>query len=135
MDDGGISRLQRRFAAIPKAIRDEIQPSLTRNSNNLAKLMKQLAPEEEGDLRESIRVEQGSHELSRAVVAGGEKTTREVRSGSGVTYDYAMAQELGTKEMPANPFFYPAKRLLAKKITRSLKSAASRAVKKNWGSS
>ena len=133
MDDGGIGRLQKRFAAIPKAIRDEVQPSLTRNSDNLAKLMKQLAPEEEGDLRESIRVEQGPHELSRVVLAGGEKTTREVRTGSGVTYDYAMAQELGTKDMPANPYFYPAKRLLAKRTRNSLKAAVRKAVKKHWG--
>ncbi len=132
-DDGGIGRLMKRLNAIPAEVRKAVHPALDKNANELANLMKRLAPEDDGDLIESIGVEQGRHELSRAVVAGGEKTTRPVREGADATYDYAFAQELGTRHMPANPYFYPAKRLLNKKIKRSLKSAVSRAVKKNWG--
>lgn len=122
MDDGGISRLQRRLNAIPAAVRQAVQPSLDKNSNELANLMKRLAPDDPetkgDDLRSSIHVEQGKHELSRAVVADAEHT---------------LHVEFGTSKMDAQPFFYPAKRLLAKKIKRSLKSAVSRAVKKEWG--
>lgn len=132
-NDGGIERLKKRLAAIPKDVRDGVQPVLTKNANELANLMKRLAPEKDGDLIASIDVEQGRHELARAVVAGGERTTRPVRKGADVSYDYAFAQELGTKDMPANPFFYPARRMLDKKIKRSLRSSVSRSVKKHWG--
>lgn len=132
-EDGGLARLKRRLMAIPQQVRDDMQVALDRNANELAATMKQLAPKGDGDLQESIQVEASPTYLARAVVAGGEKTTRPVKEGLDATYDYAMAQELGTRRMPANPFFYPAVRMLNKRIKRSLKSAAARAVKKHWG--
>ena len=133
-DDGGLARLQRRLKAIPQQVRDEMNVVLDKQAHELAATMKQLAPQEDGDLRESIQVEASPTYLARAVVAGGAKTTRPVREGADASYDYAFAQELGTTKMPANPFFYPAVRLLNKRIKRRIKAAAARAVKKNWGS-
>jgi hypothetical protein len=50
-----------------------------------------------------------------------------VRNGVTAKYDYALAQEFGTKEHPANPFFYPTWRLLRKRarsrINRAMKKA------------
>jgi HK97 gp10 family phage protein len=40
------------------------------------------------------------------VVAGGDLTSKEVRKGSGVTYDYVRADEFGTVKMSAIPFFF-----------------------------
>lgn len=133
VDDGGLARLKKRIMAIPQQIRDDVQPVLDRSATELADTMKSLAPKEDGDLVESIQTEASYTYLARAVVAGGKKTTRPVRNGADATYDYAFAQELGTTEMNANPFFYPAYRLLNKRLKRRIKSACARAVKKNWG--
>lgn len=46
---------------------------------------------------------------------------------------YAHLVEYGTQEAQAQPYFWPAFRLLRKKITARIKRAASTAVKKNWG--
>jgi hypothetical protein len=132
MNDGGLAKLKRRLMAIPQQVRDDMQIALDRQANELAATMKQLAPGD-GPLQDSIQVEQARTYLARAVVAGGETTTRPVKEGLDVSYDYAFAQELGTAEMEANPFFYPSIRMLNKRIKRRLKAAAARAVKKNWG--
>jgi len=134
-DDGGLARLQRRIEAIPSAIRKAVEPAVAKSANELAAVMKTMAPKDDGDLVKSIKVEDGYHALSKAVVAGGELTTRPVREGADASYDYAFAQELGTTEMQANPFFYPAKRLMDKRIKSRLKRAAAKAVRDNWGKS
>ena len=60
-----------------------------------------------GDLEESCTVVEGDNDLEVFVQAGGDLTTKEVREGSGVSYDYAEAFEFGTSRQPAQPFFYP----------------------------
>jgi HK97 gp10 family phage protein len=60
-----------------------------------------------GDLEESCTVVEGGNDLEVFVQAGGDLTTKEVREGSGVPYDYAEAFEFGTSRQPAQPFFYP----------------------------
>jgi HK97 gp10 family phage protein len=40
------------------------------------------------------------------VQAGGDLTTKEVRAGSGKSYDYTRAEEFGTATTPASPFFF-----------------------------
>jgi HK97 gp10 family phage protein len=59
-----------------------------------------------GDLEASCVVVSGPSELEVFVQAGGTATTKEVREGSGVNYDYAAAFEFGTSHQPARPFFY-----------------------------
>jgi HK97 gp10 family phage protein len=59
-----------------------------------------------GDLEESCTVVEGDHDLEVFVQAGGALTTKEVREGSGVSYDYAEAFEFGTSRQSAHPFFY-----------------------------
>lgn len=46
---------------------------------------------------------------------------------------YGHLVEYGTVKAPAQSFFWPAVRLNQKKVQRNVKSAISRAVKKNWG--
>ncbi|MGW1423198.1 hypothetical protein ACWAT4_24130 [Bradyrhizobium manausense] len=64
------------------------------------------SPDETGRLEESCVVVPGANELEYIVQAGGELTTKEVREGSGVQYDYALGFEFGTSRQPARPFFY-----------------------------
>lgn len=63
--------------------------------------------DETGDLEASCTVVEGETDLEVLVQAGGDLTTKEVREGSGVSYDYAEAFEFGTSRQSARPFFYP----------------------------
>lgn len=48
----------------------------------------------------------GANDLEWIVQAGGALTTKEVREGSGVQYDYALGFEFGTSRQAARPFFF-----------------------------
>jgi len=63
-----------------------------------------------GNTQRSVRVTRTRNELTFVVRAGGQLTSRAVREGSGVAYDYALAGEFGTSRQPAQPWFYPAGR-------------------------
>lgn len=126
-------RLKRRMQAIPAAVRAAVRPALVRSADELADRMKTLVPVEDGTLRSSIRTEPGKDELSIKVAAGGPLTTKPVRDGADASYDYALGQEYGTQDMPANPFFWPAYRLSRKRIRNRLRRAIRKAVRENWG--
>jgi HK97 gp10 family phage protein len=131
-DDGGLSRFQARMRAIPKAAREAVEPALELSANELVGRMKHLAPRDEGDLQASIAQTEGEHELERLVKAGGALTTRPVRSGQSVTYDYAKAIEHGTTTRHAQPFFWNSFRLSRKRITNRIRRAIAKAVKQEW---
>jgi len=113
-----LARLSARMETIPKAVRDAVQPALDRSADELVKRQKSLAPEDQGDLRDSIRKEPGEHELSRKVLTDDFK---------------ARWQEFGTLAQPAQPFFWPSYRLLKKRIEGRIKRAVSKAVREAWG--
>lgn len=130
-DDESLRRFQRRLQAIPKGVRAAVQPALQKSAEEVAAAARVLAPEDDGDLRRSIRVEAGPHELARTVAAGGDLTTRPVRDGADASYDYALGQEFGTRKMPANPFFFPAFRSLRKRAAGRIKRAMSKAIRES----
>ena len=49
-------RLKRRLEAIPKAVKQAVQPGLAKAGTDLAVTMRLLAPVDTGDLRDSIHV-------------------------------------------------------------------------------
>lgn len=119
------------MAAIPKKVREAAERQLDVNADELVAAQRVAAPEKEGALRDSIRKEDASGEgrVARAVRAGGKTTTRPVRKGATATYDYALAQELGTEKMPANPFFYPPYRAKRRKFKARIGTAIRRAIR------
>ncbi|MHA6692041.1 HK97-gp10 family putative phage morphogenesis protein [Devosia sp. A449] len=124
-----LARFARRMKAIPAGVRAAVKPALDQSAAELVGTMKRIAPHEDGDLQGSIEAQAGKHELARQVVAGGEATTVPVRDGADAEYDYALAQELGTVDMPANPFFFPAFRLLRKRLNNRIRRSIRKAVK------
>jgi hypothetical protein len=64
------------------------------------------SPDETGHLEASCVVVPGANDLEWIVQAGGDLTTKEVREGSNVAYDYSLGFEFGTSRQPARPFFY-----------------------------
>ncbi|UHD44914.1 HK97 gp10 family phage protein [Aureimonas altamirensis] len=127
-------RFGRILQRIPLEARNELRDALTRAAEVVNETQRSYVPVEDGTLRQSIRhdpVNESEGKIAVAIRAGGRTTTRPVRDGASVTYDYAMAQEFGTKEMRANPFFFPGYRVNRKRVrsrvTRAVKKAARRA--------
>ena len=135
----GLGEWKRKWGSLPGQLRDEIIRTLEQNAEELVAEMKQNAPELSGTLRESIgwtwgdapagsmaigTVRGGDEALQITIYAGNEKTI--VKNKSGGKFQLAKLQEFGTKNMAANPFFYPVYRLRK----RRLKSRLTRKVNK-----
>lgn len=138
--DGGLSRLQKRMAAIPKEVRKATEPSLIKNANHVADTMRALAPDDpatgEPDLVTSIAVTGPGERTPPYSQPGGESTVPEnavaiTVGNTDVRYPHLV--EYGTKKAPAQPFFWPAVRLTRKRVTNSIKRAIGKAVRDNWG--
>jgi HK97 gp10 family phage protein len=123
-----------KFRALTRKLQQEVVVAATAGLNEgadqLVSLMKVAAPVgETGHLRESIRKEPGRDVLQVKVKAGGPLTTKEVRKGSGVPYDYARADEFGTQKDPAHPFFWPSYHLMKKSIRAAVRKTIAKAIK------
>lgn len=130
-----IERMSKRLLAVPKEVRQAVQPALLRSGEELAALQRQLAPEDEGDLKESIAVTPGGQKTPPYSQPGGSMTVPEnavaVTAGN-TDVRYPHLQEHGTTFHPAQPFFWPAYRLLRKRLTGRIKRAIGKAVREGW---
>ncbi|MEF2071903.1 HK97-gp10 family putative phage morphogenesis protein [Consotaella aegiceratis] len=132
-DDGGLSKLQKRFAAIPEDVRAAAQKSALKQADTMAATMRRLAPVDSGDLKESITVTPAGQSTPPYSQPGGSSVVPENAAAVTVGDDdvrYPHLVEYGTKKAPAHPFFWPAVRLHNKKAKAAIKSAIRRAVKK-----
>jgi HK97 gp10 family phage protein len=92
--------------------------------------LKQLEDSEPtGDLAASCVAVPTKDPLAYIVQAGGDLTTKEVREGSGVEYDYAEAFEFGTSRQHAKPFFWPTYRAKREGIEQAIEAAVEKAFK------
>jgi HK97 gp10 family phage protein len=141
-DDGGLARLQRRLAAIPREVKKAVEPALMKEAGIIADTMGQLAPDDPStnapDLKSSIAVTGPGKQTPAYSQPGGSMTVAE--NAVAVTVGdtdvrYPHLQEYGTKNHPAQPFFWPAVRMRRKRSTNAIKNAIRRAVRKNWGGS
>jgi HK97 gp10 family phage protein len=128
-----LDRLNAKLARVPARAKAEIKLALDKGGDEIVRSAKVLVQEDSGDLGRSIQKQPGRHEFEVQVVAGGEATTRPVRKGVDSSYDYAMGNELGTKEMPAQPFLRPAFRLVAKRVNGRVRRAVNKAAKAEAG--
>lgn len=140
----GLQALNRKFKALPAAVKAEILKAVPASSDELVGLMQRLAPRDKGNLIASIRVEPKG-EFGAFIIAGGtEATKREVRKGSGQFTDEAILVEFGTKphklgglfegaKSPGTkprPFFFPSFRALKKRIKSRLTRSITTGIKK-----
>ena len=126
-------RFVRKLKALPEAVEKEMRPALQTGADEINGLQRRFVPKEEGVLESTIdnaMLPEKSGRIGVELTAGGKRTTRPVRNGADAEYDYALGQEFGTKDMPANPFFFPGYRLGKKRaksrITRAINKAAKR---------
>jgi len=127
-----LSRLSKRLNAIPKAVRQAVQPSLIQSGEELAQRMRHLAPEDTGALKDSIEVTPPGQSTPAYSQPGGSTVAHDnqvlVTAGnSDVRYPHLV--EYGTADAPAQPFFWPAFRLTKKRIANRVKRAVRKAVK------
>ncbi|MEO9335960.1 HK97-gp10 family putative phage morphogenesis protein [Mesorhizobium sp. SB112] len=130
-----VARLQRRLEAIPKSVREAVEPSLVQSGEELADMMRRLAPEEDGDLKDSIAVTAPGQTSPAYSQPGGSRVAGELEvlvtaGNSDVRYPHL--QEYGTAHHEAQPFFWPAFRLLRKRLQNRTKRAVSKAVREGW---
>ena len=130
-----LARLQKRLDAIPKSVREAVRPALTKSGEELTAAMRRLAPEDTGALKDSIVATLPGERTPPYSQPGGARLVGEnevvVTAGnSGVRYPHLV--EYGTAQAPAQPFFWPAFRLLKRRIEGRLKRAIGKAVRDGW---
>lgn len=131
-DDGGLSSFQRRMRAIPVAARNAVKPALMKAAHEIQDAMEQLAPEDTGDLINSIQVT-GPGEMTPPYSQPGgatvvpENTVAITVGSSDVRYPHL--QEYGTRHHAAQPFFWPAYRMKRKKAGNQIKRAIGKAIR------
>jgi HK97 gp10 family phage protein len=135
----GIDRLNKRLAAVPKAVREAVQPALQKSGKELVATMRQLAEpsRDSGDLIDSIQMTSGGEQTPAYSQPGGSKTVPEnavyVTAGN-TDVRYPHLVEYGTAKAVAQAFFWPAFRLLRKRIGNRTKRAIGKAVREGWRS-
>lgn len=121
--------LQAFFKNAPIRVKRKLAARLRANADRVANAIRQAAPRgATGKLADSVQVRRGRNTLELEVTAGGDATTKEVRAGSGVRYDYALANEFGTSAMPAQPFFWPTWRQLEPDVRADIEAAIEEAL-------
>jgi HK97 gp10 family phage protein len=117
--------LQRYFSDLPFKVKRRVAAVVKAEADKLSTAIKAKAPRgATGNLAASVQVHRKS-EIELEVTAGGDLTTKEIRKGSGETYDYARAVEFGSTASPAQPFFFNTYREMAPEIREAIDDAVS----------
>jgi HK97 gp10 family phage protein len=122
--------VQNWFAGLSYKVKRELAGQLKDIADALAADIKDAAPERSGALKSTVKVRRKRNDLDLEVTAGGDETTKEIRAGSGVSYDYALAREFGTTHEDAQPWFYPTYRARQNEIRQEIEDAVSDAISK-----
>jgi HK97 gp10 family phage protein len=121
--------------ALPDRLTEQLSAVVREQAELLSAAQKQAlqsleqSPDETGDLEESCTVVPGANDLEFIVQAGGDLTTKDIRDGSGVPYDYAVGFEFGTSRQPARPFFYSTYNAMKDDMQDALDEAVSEILK------
>lgn len=132
-----LARITRKLEAIPRRVREAVAPALQKSGDEITGTMKALAPEDTGDLKNSLTVTPGGQRTPAYSQPGGSQVVPvgaiAITAGN-EKVRYAHLAEYGTAEAPAQPFFWPAYRLLKKRTGNRIKRALRKAVKDGWQS-
>lgn len=125
-------RLSRRLEAIPRNVRAAVAPALIKAGGDLANMQRILAPRDTGALQDSIEVTGPGQQTPPYSQPGGSTLARENQvlvtvGNNDVRYPHLV--EYGTADTAAQPYFWPAYRLMKKKLANRIKSAIRKAVK------
>lgn len=137
MADGGLDRLNRRFAAVLKNVREMVPPAVLKSANEVADMQRRLAPVDEGDLKDSITVTPPGGTTPPYSQPGGSRTAGELEAivtagNSNVRYPHHV--EHGTSKMKARPFFFPGWRFMRRRSLDRIKRNMGKAIRTGWRS-
>lgn len=135
--NNGLADTLAAFDRIARAPREAVIPALLKSGDELAAAQKALAQtsRDTGALIDSIAVTMPGHSTPSYSQPGGSRVAgeTEVIVTAGNSYvRYAHLVEYGTSEAEAQPFFWPALRLLRKRLQIRINRAAKKAVKDAW---
>ena len=127
----GLKSLIRKLTkTIPDRVRKRTRAAMQKGADEMVVLAKQLVPVDKGDLRNSIGWTWGNVSDDALTLAssgsGDERIT--VFAGSETAF-YVRWQEFGTQHMTPNPFFFPAYRLLRRRIRSRITREMNKAIK------
>ena len=133
----GIPEVQAMFRRKAAAVVAAGQAAARKGGEDVAAAARYLAPKDQRELVNSIRVEDAATRQTSGgevgfigvMVKAGDETTI-VTNERGQRFQNAKLQENGTKNMPANPYFNPAWRANRTRV----RGAITRAVRKAWTS-
>lgn len=128
----GLKSFQKRMRAIPAEVRKSVEPALAQGAYEAAEMMEQLAPERTGDLVGSIQVTLAGQATPAYSQPGGATvvpSNAALVTVGNTDVRYAHLVEYGTSKTPAQPFFWPAWRLVRKRAENRIKRAIAKAVK------
>jgi HK97 gp10 family phage protein len=128
----GSVELEQRLLAIPREVLAELRPALVKGAQDIADAMELLAPEDTGDLVNTITVT-GPGGTTPAYASGGGSVTL-AENQAAVTVGspdmrHGHLQEFGTVSHEAQPFMRPAFRLKKAKVMARISRAVAKAVK------
>lgn len=135
--NNGLADTLAAFDRIARAPREAVLPTLKRSGEELARHQKALAEtsRDTGALIDSIAVTMPGHATPAYSQPGGSRVAGEtevVVTAGNSDVRYAHLVEYGTSEAEAQPFFWPALRLLRKRLQNRINRAAKKAVKDAW---
>lgn len=132
MAKDGLSSFQKRMKAIPIAAREAVVPAVVKSAEEIARVQRQLAPVDEGDLRDSITVTLPGQSTPPYSQPGGSQVAGPLEAivtvgNTDVRYPHLV--EYGTANADAQPFFWPAVRLGRKRATNRFRRAVKKAIR------
>jgi HK97 gp10 family phage protein len=131
----GLDRMNRRFAAVLRNVKEVVEPALVKGAEEIAATQRQLAPQDTGALKDSIAVTPPGGQTPAYSQPGGSRLARDneaLVTAGGVDVRYPHLVEYGTSEAPAQPFFWPGFRLMRKRAQDRIKRAVRKAVRTGW---
>jgi len=132
----GSAELEKRLLAIPREVLDQLRPALLKGANDIADAMEALAPEDQGDLVNTITVTGPGGTTPAYASGGGSATLKDNQAAVTVgspDMRHGHLQEFGTVNHPAQPSMRPAFRLKKTKVLRRIEAAIRKAIKANGG--
>lgn len=131
----GLDDLMKAFDRAKKAPRQQITKALMTSANELADAQRHLAPEDTGALKASIAVTGPGQSTPAYSQPGGSRVAGEhevIVTAGNSDARYPHLVEYGTSKADAQPFFWPALRLLRKQLQQRIDRAGRKAVRDAW---
>lgn len=116
----GVDDILKELRQVEKEAKHEVVNVLREQSQLVVEDARDRAPKDTGAMAKGIKRSVSAKRLTATISAGG-------KAGGADTY-YARFVEFGTKNMPAQPFFFPACRAHEEEIGRALSDALAKLV-------